>query len=246
MRKIILILLIVLMGLSQFGIAQTVFKYGPELGVTFSRFPKKWTEGQEGITFDKVSLNPMISPLIGINGQLTLVKYLQFTMGLQYQMAGDRFYSHREGSNLGIAYTTDTWIKQTFHKICLPLTVGFTFRIGKVFPSIYGGYRPNLFIAGKKYSKSTRNDELPDEYESNLFTPGPEVTPFKRYAGQWVAGFSLGIGQNINIALNANFGTDMMYGVGCFCSVYKNSDYALSLTYLFTSCAKKTSTADKK
>ena len=157
MNKKTLSILAILILVARIGLGQVMLKYGPELGVSTSEFPKKQTwpvfAGQE-----KVENNLFLGPLIGFKGQAVLGTHLQFDLGLQYQMAGQRSYSHTDINfeYLGGTYTQieDCWNEQTFHKLCLPVTVGYKFSLGKVQPAVFCGFRPGFFISGKGYEKA--------------------------------------------------------------------------------------------
>lgn len=241
--------MILLATTSQFGLAQTTFNYGPELGFSFSHFPTK--DEHTNITdLITTKTNPLISPLIGFFGQLTIKKHFQFMAGLQYQMTGTRYYSHKDGRiprdpNIPafFYYTQDEWEQQTFHKLCLPMTVGCSFIMGKVQPSIFFGFSPNFILTGNYYSKlvidATDNSE---DYESenkyNPVDPDDAGIPVDKYTSQLLFGLSVSIGQHIRITLNYKFGQDISYaqyppsGGEVWMTSMKNRDFGISVTYL--------------
>ncbi len=264
MTRKTLTILTVLLTASQFGWTQTTFNYGTELGFSFSHFPtvKERTNMTDLITTET---NPLISPLVGFYGQLTIKKHLQFTTGLQYQMTGTRYHLHRDGRiprDASIApfyyYTQDDWENQTFHKLCLSLTVGYTFKIGKaVRPSIFIGLRPNLFLVGNYNSKvvidaTDNSEDYEYENEHNPVDPDETAIPVDKFKTQYLLGLSTSIGQRFRIALTYNFGKDISYaqyppaGGEVWVKSMTGKDFGIILTYFLKQLIKKTETTEKK
>lgn len=237
MNKKVLSILAILILVGRIGLGQVVLKYGPELGVSTSGFPKKETwpifAGQE-----KVETNLFLGPLIGFKGQAVLGKNLQFDFGLQYQMAGERSYSRTEINfeYPGGTYTQidDYWSEEIFHKLCLPATVGYKFSIGKVQPVVFCGIRPGFFISGKGYEKAIYNQKLIQEYNVVPFKSNPDFVKLKHFTLQYTSGLSVQVGQNLNLAVSASIGKDLPYGFWEGVAFrYRNTDYSLSVSYLF-------------
>jgi len=192
---------------------------------------------------------------------LSIKKHFLFTAGLQYQLTGQRYHYHRDGRiprdysiPAFFTYTYDKWEQQTFHKLGLPLTIGYTFKIGKAQPSIFIGFRPNLFLTGKYYYKSVfdATDNSEDETRENEYNPvDPDQAgePVKRLNNQLLIGLSALIGQHFKINLNYNRGLDIYYseyeqtGWEPRYTYFQNSDFGLSVTYLLRPMNKIT---DKK
>ena len=224
---------------------QTTLKYAPELGLAFSQFPKNNSYSENGT----MTTTPLYSPLIGGITELTIKKHLQFTTGLEYQMTGQRFHSHQNGYNIYNGnYTSDTWEKQTFHKLCFPMTVGFKFKIWKLQPSLFAGYRLNYFFAGKYYSESVVDHDNParnttTENEFNPFDGDKLEWPIRHFNNQFLYGISTSIGQHLKISFTFNSGRQFSYkesAISCFFYSFPNNDYLTTVTYLF-----KTSTKSK-
>jgi hypothetical protein len=137
----------------------------------------------------------------------------------------------------------------TFHKLCLPLSVGFTVNIWKLQPSIFVGYRPNYFLSGKYYSKSVFNHSIDslDMIGENTFNPldaSDAGWPVKHFNNQFFYGFSTFICQHFKISITINSGNEIYFsqeGGTCLPYFFYNNDYAATVTYLFQTSRKKNS-----
>ena len=236
------------MSTSRMGFTQIVFNYGPELGITASQ---KTYKDSRTVNYDYPvtrTWKPVVSPLVGLQGELKIKRHLLFKVGLQYQLTGNRFRYHREHKTIWLpypgayTYTTDEREEQTFHKLCLPITLGYEFRIRKIKPSIYIGYRPNLFLTGKYYYKlvhdaSDNSRDLFIENKYNPLDPDQAGVPIKRIQKQVIAGFAATIRNRIKISLNYSSGRVIYYSEYEQMSwehnytYFLNDDYAISLTY---------------
>jgi len=257
MKSWMLIICFSLLNLSQTSIAQNVSIFGLELGISFSQFPTK-SEWDEIAKSGTIEINPLISPLIGISKEWIIFKHLQITFGAQYQMSGDREYKFTKYTWPVINDYYENWESIKIHKLSIPITLGYTFKINKIKPSIYFGARPNYILSVNQYSKHHVHNE-PDrppttpqdtysEQKLNLYkytfvsiTPYVHYNPPKRLLNQLCLGVSTSIGQNIKINLSYNLGHysytwDYDYGYGAFTEtiVLPGSDYILSLQYNFT------------
>ena len=147
-----IIILIVSLSIPQYVSPQVSFNYGPELGVSLSQLPRVHKKTVLTDDFSE-STRPVISPVIGLSGQLKINKHFQFTVGIQYQMSGKRYHYHRDGRiprtysiPARYTFTLDKWEDQVFHKLSMPLNIGYIFNRSNVQPAIFIGYRPNLFL----------------------------------------------------------------------------------------------------
>jgi len=202
------------------GWAQVSFNYGPELGISISRFPSSDSYTIESRD-DKVSVKllPLISPVIGFHGQILVKNRLQFTGSLQYQMTGERHHYHRDGNDLlyGGTYTSDEWENQTFQKLCLPLTIGYLFRTTKLQPAIFAGIRPNFLFSARYYKKNEYNDHEDDTKDVtrvnkfNPLDPSEAELPAKRFRNQVLVGASTLLSQNLKLTLTCNVGHSIIY-----------------------------------
>jgi len=135
------------------------------------------------------------------------------------------------------------------------LTIGYTFKLGKIQPAVFVGVRPNLFLTGTHYYKSVidATDNTEDQTRENEYNPVSSDqggTSVKRLNNQFLVGFSTIIGQHLKISLTYNQGTGIYYseyeqvGWEPHYSYFKNSDFGLSLTYLLSTLSKKTSATE--
>lgn len=255
MRQLYIGLIVFLIMTVTYGQTQTAFKYGAELGLAISKFPKNQLFDNGDNRKIRMTSSPLYSPLFGVTTNLIIKKYFQFTAGLQYQMIGVRSYDHNYGYDYVYNgnYSFETWENQTFHKICLPLTVGLTFKIWELQPSLFVGYRPNYFLTGKYYRKSVYipTDNAPDtiiEYEFNPYDNKKLESPIRqRFDRQFLYGFSTSIGQHFKITLTIYSGRMFLYSesaITCLPYGFRNNDYTVSISYLFSTARKKHDTCN--
>jgi hypothetical protein len=242
--------------------SQTKFNFGHELGFSFSQLTQKdfWIEETTYITSET---NPLISPLFGIHGQMTIKRHFQLTLGLQYQMIGKRYHYQKEvriprdpSIPPFVYYTIDEWDEHKFQKLAFPLTVGYSLQISKVIkPSIFLGLRPNLIIKGNYYCKQVLySQDNPIGYESeNNYNPlnSDEVeVSIDRFTNQFLFGISTLVGQHIKIIFCFNLGQDLSYGPystpdGEEMKSLENKEFGISLIYLLNPLIKKESEKKK-
>jgi len=261
-RLMKLSILMVLILFSQFCLGQTKINFGAEVGVSISQFPKNNSYNIMSTDEVMTNKNSIISPLFGLTCQLIIKKHLLLSGGIQYQMTGTKYHYHRDGQIPRIPgaavfyYTHDIWENQTFHKLCLPLTIGYTFKLGKIQPAVFVGMRPNLFLTGTHYYKSVidATDNTEDQIKENEYNPvssDQSGTPIKRLNNQFLIGFSALIREQLKISLTYNQGTGINYseyeqvGWEPHYSYFKNSDFGLNITYFLSPLTKKTSTPVK-
>ena len=227
MKLKILIIILFLAILPQIVFAQTIFRFGPELGITV-------TSLNQGLGYPDEKITPFISPLIGISGQLKITKHFLLTTALQYEYIGYIGYLRGPSNPEAIKY----------HKLCIPFTFGVAFGKSKIKPALFIGYRPNLILSGN------------NKFDWNLGTINQDPFSFdhppKRYTNQFTTGISTYFGNSLVINLSYSAGQRIEFGyTTTFIHHYviqetrfiegnpvKNSEFAISLTYLFKS--KKT------
>jgi len=258
--KILLLLLIP----SQFGYSQSKSQIGLELGITFSQFKTGNSITQYGETIT-TTINPVFSPLIAISKDWTLTKHLQIITGLQYQMTGKRSYSYTD-----YAATTSyikEWETLKMNKICLPITFGYLFNLGKFQPFLYLGVRPNLILNGSIYSKlnelvvdmnSGIVNNIDFSNKQNIFDKDEHFVPPKRIFNQISFGLSNSIGQHIKININYTFGHNSYENMGYIHRANGTSylwsertsipscDYVISVLYILNSKRGAHKTDDEK
>lgn len=236
------------------SIAQNASLIGLELGVSFSQFPDN-SNWDETAKYGTIEIHPMISPLLGISKDWTVLKHIQISGGVQYQMSGNRKYKYTKYTWPVINDYFEEWRTIKIHKICVPITLGYKFKVNKVNPSIYFGTRPNYILYAFEFNKTHSHNEpdrpptVPqDEYsenEINIFKyrfhqiePYIHYNPPKRLIIQFFAGVSTTIGQKIEINLSYNLGhnaytIDYDYGYGALSetTALPGSDYVFSIQY---------------
>jgi Outer membrane protein beta-barrel domain len=234
---------------SQIGFAQTVSSFGLEVGISFSQFPRHEVNDFINNGFQKIKINPLIGPLIGISKNWILSKYFHLTSGLQYQMAGRRYHYYTRSQN--IYDKSDEWKNLTIHKICLPLALGYIFRVGKTKPSIYLGVRPNIWLSAKvlnKYQGYDSHIEIRENLFDKIAAYVDDYKPPKRLLCQFSTGLSSPVGQHLQININFNYGhnyyvatyspTGAHYTITQETSI-TSSDYIISIVYYFNRSESK-------
>ncbi len=210
MKHKILIIIFLLTILSQRLFTQIYFRFGPESGLSVTSKP---------IT-PEMKFSQRVSPLVGFNGLLRINNKLIITSGLQYERTG--YKSEVEAIE--------------FQKLCIPLTVGLSFKILKISPSIFVGYRPNILLSGKKETYYKTFD---------LFSDGSTT---ERYINQCTLGLSAEVLKALRVNLSCSPGQSIRYSIPYYSSSgpmtgrwhdfggsFKHSEFSLSLTYLFKS-----------
>lgn len=142
--------LIIFLTFQFIGLSQTTSSFGLEAGITFSQFP------DENIVYESwetrtTEINPIVSTLIGISKNWLTSKHFQFTSGLQYHLACNKSYSITD-LNATESYTEE-WNTLKMYKLCVPLTLGYLFRKGKLQSSLNMGVRPNIILSGNMSTK---------------------------------------------------------------------------------------------
>jgi hypothetical protein len=228
-----LLLVTAFLVFSQPGFAQNISTLGLELGITFSQFPK-WE--YQNMANTKITDYPLPGPMIGISDKWELSKHFYVTSGFQYQMAGRIYHIYEKYNN----YSSSDNI--TIHKICIPLDLGFGFKIGKFKPSFYLGLRPNIWLAAKETDGYSKQD---------LFQKGSDGgKPPKRLLCQFSTGFSCPAGRHLQINGNFNYGNNYYVTTSWYHGNYSNfpvtlktsipsSDYVISAVYYFNGSESK-------
>ena len=258
MKSWMLIICFYLLNLSQISVAQNVSIFGLELGMSFSQFPIK-SEWDEIYKSGTLEIDPLMSPLLGVTKEWIIFKHFQITFGAQYQMSGDRKYEYTKYTWPVINDSFENWENIKIHKFCIPITLGYTFKINKIRPSIYFGVRPNYILSANQYSKQhvhnehdrppTTPQDIYSEQKLNLYNykfvapPFPQYVhyiPPKRILNQVCVGISTAIGQNIKFNLSYNLGlnsytvvTDWGYGAVTETTDLPDSDYVVTIQYNF-------------
>jgi len=255
----VFLVLYVLTFLPNLGFSQIEFKYGPEIGISLSDLRKY---GSNSITYDSVTNSfinkrkSIIGPLIGLNSQLIFFGHLQLSIGMQYQLTGTQYYISQIRYKTAIEYEHETWDQYKYHKLCIPISVGYTFKIKKIQPSLNIGLRPNFILSGKYRTKSKSVSYLssyPAPVES-WFASKYDILEYmksfhERSLCQFLMVFSANLGQHIKLTLSATRSKEITYKVisSTHSGSYQyqisipNNDFGISLTYLFKKSQKSDS-----
>jgi hypothetical protein len=243
-------ILLFLLSIPAFTFAQTALNYGPEIGVSFSCLPQikkeNTTRGQS-----KIRNLPLPGPMFGFSGILTLNKNIQISLGMQYQISGnrDRYTSARlaidnQGNATGGTDRVEMVENLTLHKVCLPLTLGYTFGMLRLKPAFYLGARPNYFLTGKYHSRvivdfEDNSNDLFTETIYNPVSPQQAAVPVSRVNLQLLAGISTQVGKRIRANLSVSRGQHLYFSQFPpwdfwmqWTTGYKNIDLTMSVTCL--------------
>jgi len=152
MKSFLLFVAIASLLVSTSAIAQITGNIAPELGVSVSSFPHVHKD-ESDYGWDRDAWWPLPGPLAGVHGNVFLGKHFHFSASFQYQLMGSRYRSHSNSFHPweNSTSTSDSWRKETYHKLCMPIEFGYQFRIRKIYPSIQLGYRFNYFLGGTYY-----------------------------------------------------------------------------------------------
>jgi hypothetical protein len=221
-KHIILIIIFLLTIFSQRVFAQIDFRFGPELGLSVTTKP-------ENPYFSEMKYTQRLRSQFGVDGLLRINDKVIISSGLQYERTG--YYGEYTDSS-GSKYVEAI----DFQKLCIPLTFGISFKILKLSPSIFVGYRPNIFLSGKKEANNK---------SFNLYFDGSTT---KRYISQFTIGLSAEVIKTLRVKLSCSAGPSLEYSIPYYFSSgpltgrwgdiggsFKNSELSLSLTYLFKS-----------
>lgn len=220
--------------------AQLHLHYGLEAGFAFSQFKEDYSNNNEE-TYSKVreSITAVYSPLLGVSTDLIYKKHLFFSVGFQYQMVGQKYRNHYERNNIGAgtSYILDCWENQTFHKLCMPITFGYTLKIKQIRPVFFIGYRPNYFLTGTYYYKTIYDDEnsvndLLIEKQFNPLDSKANALPVQHFQHQFFYGFSLILNEKFKLSVVVNLGKYISYNDNSL-SCFRNKDYVASISYMF-------------
>jgi len=213
-HKIVIVIFLTLI-FSQKVIAQANFSFGPELG--FSLISQR--EENSTYLLKSLKVSPLFSPLIGLYGNIKISKSFKIKLAVQYNKIG---YSLPFDNSLG-----NQPYKIYFNKLCIPISIDISHGATKINPSINIGWRPNILLTGDLVVASWSSDLFsinnPPDRITNQFILGFSVC----YQRKLAVNFSYYMGQTISVYVKD------AYFRGDWDGELKNSEFALSLTYLF-------------
>lgn len=247
-KRMALLLPLLLPAISNNTFGQITSKFGYELGLITS------TSQELQVRIGHIrsyKSPPLISLLGGFKWQIIINNRFEFLTGIQYGMIGARFH------DTDIEQKGDEYIKKiTYHKFCIPLTVGFLFP-NKNKPlslfTYYVGFRPNFIWNGKEYIKweGPGNYIIWEHANYPLSHLGGGFIPAKWFNSQIQFGISKDLGQKFKLNLSYYLGMKIEFSEpGYFDShsntysdymktSLRNNEFALSLTYLLNSKKEK-------
>jgi hypothetical protein len=232
-----ILLCLLLMVQTAFAQVPVRWQVGPEVGYAVTDFP--WKREDRGINSQRVEiLIPKFNPMVGMRGTMLLGKHWLFGASLQYQLSGyiHRFQQEYIHENYTVTY--EVFHSQRYHKIALPLSLTYRFKIGTVHPFVGFGYRAAWMnhLRGRGYYQTVS----PDSASLNTFHPY-DVQNFhssQRLKRRWVPQmmFTMGaeIGEHLSFTLNGavgNIGIPLWLDVFEQYPTYRNRELFATLCY---------------
>jgi hypothetical protein len=220
-KTIFLLLLLVAFALPAFS--QISLQAGPEIGYAVMVLPSHYTDEYNGLAIEETTI-PKFNPLVGLNGRLSFRKHWILGASLQTQWSGANYkLTNLREDSLG-TYSSSYQTSQHYMKLCLPLTLGYRFEVGKLRPFFSLGYRLNYVAYGRAKINQTVIDPASPNNNENFTT---YIRPFQnestrpdadRLAGQVMLSLGTEIGNHLGVSLNAAVGkiNSLAYGSGYF------------------------------
>jgi hypothetical protein len=202
------------LSLPSFG--QIKIHSGIETGVSFSQFP--FHDNADNVLLagkyytNKESDLPAFGALIGVAAQTELSGNWVCDVAFQYQMSGRKLIENafvNENTTGGNSAATDDFTEtQTFHKLAVPVAVGYNLDLGKRKLGFFLGLRANWLVSGK-YSMTHTKTELGvsklnqsvdvNSFDVNVFSPVP-----KRNVNQIFAAISFRMSEHLELSTRFN------------------------------------------
>jgi hypothetical protein len=207
MKLISCLILALLLNLLQQAFSQSLFRNGFELGISIASKP---------------------GPVIGYKANILISNHFNISTGIHYQYTGRKKVSGSSGYEF-----VD---KKIFHKISMPISIGFQFNIKKIQPLFLVGYRPSLILSGSVYQKFAVSPNHISTEEYNPFDPDQVTSPAKRVTGQLFAGLALIINEYFLVGLSFYHGKEIEYSrynsqYGVNDGRLENNDLNLSIVF---------------
>lgn len=229
---------------------QTRLRFGPELGVSVSRLPwsREW-EDQRGLSRTEETMRLFAGPLVGGQAQLDLGKHWQVALALRYQKTGEAY----EELLITDVVELPTDHRHVFHRLSMPLTAGYRFRLAKLPFAVSAGWQPSWFISGKYtryyiYRKPITSFEPVFEWRTlNLLRGEASWYPEARLRSQLHLELAFFPAERWKVAIGYNTAGQLVYSKfvpspfdGCDCLFlfpgpreveYRRHDLSLSMAY---------------
>lgn len=189
---------------------------GIETGISFSQFA--FNDNAENVPLagryytNKERDAPTLGALIGATSQIELAGNWVCDVALQYQISGRKlvenaFVNESVSANSPLA-TDDFTEKQTFHKLAVPVAIGYNVDLGKRKLVFFLGLRANWLLSGQ-YSMTHTKTELAatklnqsveaNPFDANAFSPVP-----KRNVNQIFAAISFRMSERLELSTRFN------------------------------------------
>lgn len=181
MKLLTCLILAIIINVFQPIYSQSKIRNGFELGISIASIP---------------------SPVIGYRAKILISDHFQISTGIHYQ------YTGRKSVSRSSAY--EFVDKKIFHKLSIPISTGFQFRIDKIQPIFIVGYRPSFILSGLVHQEfSVYPNYSADEY--NPFDLTQVLSSAKRFTGQLFAGLALNVNENFVVELCFYHGKEIEY-----------------------------------
>jgi hypothetical protein len=232
-----ILLCLLLMVQTAFAQVPVRWQAGPEVGYAVTDFP--WKRDDRGINSQRVeTLIPKFNPMLGMRGTMLLGKHWLFGASLQYQLSGYIYRFQQEFIHDNYTVTYETFHSQRYHKIALPLSLTYRFKIGTVHPFVGFGYRAAWMnhLRGRGYYQRVSPDS--SSLNTSISYDYQNFHPWQRLKRRWLPQvmFTMGaeIGEHLSFTLNAaagSFGIPTWVNFSDQYATYRNRELFATLSY---------------
>lgn len=221
-----LLFIILLSSFSVFSVtAQTQFRFGPEFGISLTDISNQ----KDDVNWTNEELKAIKSPLIGFTGAINIKKYVQFSLGLNYEKSGFYFPGN----------SFETPEKIIYNKLCFPLIARISSASKKINPGIFIGYRPTLLTKGRWEVLKTIKDPFEVENQAERFTGQIVFGVSVSISKDWVFSASYSKGKEVDCYYIHSFTTYSGNLItGPVYISYQNDEFALSVSYFFRTAGR--------
>lgn len=197
-------------------IGQIKIHSGIEMGASFSQFA--FHDNTDNLLLagkyftNKESDLPTLGALIGATAQVELSGNWVCDVALQYQISGRKLIENafvNENATSGSSAATDDFTeKQTFHKLAVPVAIGYNVDLGKRKLGFFLGLRANLLLLGQYSMTHTKTESgttklnqsvEANPFDANVFSPVP-----KRNVNQIFAAISFRMSEHLELSTRFN------------------------------------------
>lgn len=197
-------------------IGQIKIHSGIEVGTSFSQFA--YHDNADNLLLagkyytNKESDLPTVGALFGAVAQAELSGNWVCDVAFQYQMSGRKLienaFVNENTTSSSPAATDDFTEKQTFHKLAVPVAIGYNVDLGKRKLGFFLGLRANWLLSGQ-YSMTHTNIEkgvtkLNQSLEANIFDVNAFSVVPKRNVNQIFAAISFRMSEHIELSTRFN------------------------------------------